>query len=157
MLGRNRSIARRLGVGVAGLGLAAFVSAPAVAEQTHIHATRPPRTAAENPAHIHGHAVHKPPPSFAPQVQDHPAHKGHPTLQPGPQTPSVVLHIRSPHKTHTVQPIVVVQGPPRTRKQHVIVHSSTIVNKAPVTLVKRQPAAATHPVKVSQPPVKISD
>ncbi len=150
-------MARRLGLGVAGLGLAAFVAAPAVAEQTHQSATRPPRTSAENPLHLHGHAAHKNPPSFAVQLQDHPAHKGHPVLQPGPQTPAVVVHVRAPHKTHNVAPIVVVQGPARTRKQHVIVHSSVKVNKAPITLIKRQPAGATHPEKVTVPPVKISN
>lgn len=154
MSGRNSSMVRKLGVGVVGLGLAAFVAAPAFAEETHAHQARPPRTVAENPTHTHEHAAHKNPPSFAVQLQDHPAHKAHPGLQPGPQTPAVVLHIRAPHKNHSVAPIVVVPGPPSVRKQHVIVHSSVIVNKAPITLIKRQPAGSSHPGKVSLPPVK---
>ena len=157
MSGRNSSMVRKLGAGVVGLGLAAFVAAPAVAEETHAHNVRPPRSTVEHTPHIHGHAEHKPPPSFAPQIQDHPVHKPHPGLQPGPTTPDVVIHIRAPHKNHNVAPIVVVPGPERTRKTHVIVHSSVKVNKTPIVLTKRQKPTLTHPAKISTPPTKIQN
>ena len=137
MLGRKSNTVRSLGLGVVSLGLLAFVARPALAEQpSHGHNQRPPRQAAENPTHPHAeHAPHKQPPSFATQAQDHPAHKAHPELVPI-NKPTVMVHVRAPHKHHQVAPIVVVPRPAAPGKTHIIVHSSKIVNKPPIVLEK---------------------
>ncbi len=117
MLGRKSSVTRSLGIGVVGLGMAAFVVRPALAEPPshgfHAHPPHPVIVPAENPVRIHSHPVivpaanpvrtheHKPHPAqnpFAnPPIPGH-AHKPHPTLQPPPPPPPA-------HKPHpTLQP-----------------------------------------------------
>jgi hypothetical protein len=153
---RTRSAIRLFGGAVATVAAGAFLALPALAEPpSHGHVQRPPRPAVEHPVRVHApHAPHKPPPGFAPQTQDHPAHKPHPVLNEGPPKPEVVIHIRAPHKTHTVAPVVTVERPAHPRKTHVIVHSQKIVNKPPIVLEKRAKAPLTHPVKIDLGAVK---
>jgi hypothetical protein len=149
MLGRKTGfMVRGLGLGIAALGLAVYVAGPAQAEDP-VHNSRPARPERPHvkPA-VHEHAPHKPPPSFAPLRQDQPAHKPHPVLQPGPVLTDMV-HVRSPHVTHLVAPVVVVRPERPVRKAHIIVHSEKIVEKQPIVVTKRQPARPSRPAKIS--------
>jgi len=159
MLGRKIGIARSLGLGVVSLGAVAFAALPAHAEQpSHGHNSRQPRQPATNPTHPHAeHAPHKQPPTFATQLQDHPTHKEHPQLAPV-NKPTVMVHIRSPHKQHQVAPVITVPRPQVPGKQHIIVHSSKIVNKAPIVLQQGSIwGHGPHSVKVNGGTVKCGE
>lgn len=152
---RKRNGMRMLGWAVATVAAGAFLALPASAEEVRPHNQRPPRPTVEHPVRVQApHAVHKPPPSFAPQTQDHPAHKPHPTLNAGPPKGGVVVHVRAPHKNHRPAPVVVTQVPGQPRKEHVIVHSFKIVNKPAIELTKRGPGGLSHPSKVNGGTVK---
>jgi hypothetical protein len=142
MTGRKRNLAWSLGLAVTGLGIAAFVARPAVAEPPshgfHVHAPHPVLVPAPNNERPSTHAVHKPHPAqnpfTNPTIPGH-AHKPHPSLGAAPPPATTGHLVHKPHPTLNVGP------PPSVDHNNTNTHAP---HQSPVPLLPTHTSPSAH-------------